>query len=720
MDAADSERLWPVFCDEALAHLAAIGEGLLKLEQVEGPERVAILGAVRREAHSLKGSASSLGLSELERKVHVVEDLLARSSEDGRLEAELVQRALEAIEDLEGAVRAAPAAPASAPSTEPAAPAGHAPSLRAGSSGRRTAPAAQSSGHGRALRIPEAVVDTLAEKVEQLAQGRAHLQHHLRDVDALVVRAREAARASEVLAEDLQATRAGRPHEGSLELVSRLRSLEHELARVAAAGLHEAARLHAPAAIATETLRGLRMQPVAALFEALRRTVREACGRLQRNAEVVLEGGDVRLDRGVLETVREALVHLLRNAIAHGIEAPAERAAAGKPPTGRVTVSFGRRGHRVAIRVTDDGRGLMIDRIVAAAIERGLLSASEGKLLGPEESARLIFRAGVSTSTEVTLSAGRGVGLDAVEAQLTQLGATVQVAWTAGKGTTFDLDVPVLASLTEVVLLRSVGELAALPLEAVERVLRLNAHQLDAADGRGSALVDGHRFPFALLSRLLGSRKGKVPTPGEEPLPVLLLRVAAARIAVGVDELLRSQSVMVQPLPRRLFSAPHVAGAAVLEGGAVVGVLNPVELAARAKPTLEELATRAKKTRLLVTDDALTTRAAMRGVLERGGYEVLTASDGEEAFGLLPDSGIALVVSDVEMPRLDGFGLTRRIREDPRFERLPVILVTSLDDDEYQERGRLAGASGYVIKREVGRGALLAMVRRLLEAAAPR
>jgi len=400
----------------------------------------------------------------------------------------------------------------------------------------------------------------------------------------------------------------------------------------------------------------------------------------------------------------------VRNAADHGMEDPEARRAAGKPAQGRILVRIEPRGSRIGVVVEDDGRGIDLAAVRASAVRKGLLTAEVAARLPDAEVARIIFQPGFSTARAITEISGRGVGLDVVHATVLRLGGAVDVSSVLGRSTRFDLELPLTLAATAAILFRVGRDLAALSADAVERVLLLGPGDVGTVAGRATVEVSQAQVPFAWLSQLLGLAPGRMAAKAQ---PALVLALGTQRAVVAVDEVLGQQEVVLGALGARAARATHLAGAAVLDDGRVVGVLNAAEVVRRIQPaTLRAQAV--ASTRLVVADDSLTTRTAMKALLELAGYQVTAAADGEEAFQIVRDQGAALVVSDVQMPRLDGLGLARRIKDDPRLRAIPVILVTSLDAPEDRAAGLAAGADGYLVKREVERGRLLDLVRQLL------
>lgn len=325
-----------------------------------------------------------------------------------------------------------------------------------------------------------------------------------------------------------------------------------------------------------------------------------------------------------------------------------------------------------------------------------------------------ILRAGVSTAEQVTAISGRGHREDIVQSTVARLRGAIDIQTSLGKGTRFTLDLPLTLAATLAVIIRSGGEVAAVPHESVERIVRLRAKDQGTVAGRASVRVDDAQVPFFVLSQVLGLGRGRLPLEGDRAQPALLVNAAGLRAAVAVEEVVGQQEVVIQPLGRRV-NAAHLAGAALLDDGRVAAVLNAAELMRLAQPTARgQGPDGAPRSRILVADDSLTTRSAMKAILEIAGYQVVPASDGEEALRLLRQTPCQLVVTDVQMPRMDGLALTRHIKGHPALSSTPVIVVTSLEGPADRMAGLEAGADGYLVKREVERGKLLDLVRQLM------
>ena len=455
----------------------------------------------------------------------------------------------------------------------------------------------------------------------------------------------------------------------------------------------------------------LRMDPFRELGEYLERLARDLSFAESKPVDFSIEGGEIELDRGVLERLKAPLAHLLRNAIDHGIEPPGERRGYGKPERGRVAIRVTLRGEVVQIEIEDDGRGLDL-----GAIRRQAGAAAAG--LSDRDLVRLIFGHGFSTAKAVTEISGRGVGLDVVKTELEAINGRVDVESEPRRGARFVLELPPTLSRSRVLFVNAGGERFALPCTSIESLLRVEAKALRILEGKPAVLVQGTPLPVVMLARILGL--GAPSLDPEARLPLVVLSVRGRRVAVGVDELIAQDDVLLKPLGRRLRRVRGVSSAIILPDGQLCLVLNPQELLAAAlelpeAPGFLQAAQQAPtRRRLLLADDSLTTRTLERNILESAGYEVMTASDGRAALELLEKHGADLVLSDVEMPEMDGLGLVSAIRASARFRATPVILLTALDAPDHRQRGLDAGADAYLVKGAFDQSRLLETIRQLL------
>jgi two-component system chemotaxis sensor kinase CheA len=701
-------QLLAIFAVETTEHVQAMNRHLLALEGgATGEAREVLVPELFREAHNLKGAARAVSLPDVEALAHELEDLFARMKA-GRLEPdrELLERCfrqLDSIEELVGAATGgaaeaepppagpADAQPAPTPVPVPAPAPTPAPAPAPAPSPVPRAPAGDDS-----VRVATAKLDALMAQVGELLVMELGAEQRLDDARSLEAELATAGQSGERL-------RAARKSLGALR--QRLQADVRTRAQVTA-------ELGAD-------VRRTRMLPVATLYQTLPRMARDLARDRGKEVSVAVDDGGTEVDRSVLEQVKDPLVHLVRNCIDHGLEPPEARAAAGKPRAGRIALKARQRGDTLLLEVADDGAGIDPARVRATAVERGLLTAEAAAELPDREALGLIFRSGLSTSPVVTDLSGRGVGLDVVREQVDRLHGSIEVTSDVGGGTTMSLSVPLSVSTMHCLLLEAAGHIFALPVTGVERITRVAAGQVQRAEGRQAVQVDGRPVVLASLAEVMGLGP---PAQDQEPdakRPVIVAAGHGRRVGFLVDRLERTQELVVKSLPAPLVRVRHLAGATILGSGRAALILSSADLIAsveRAEAASSGAAGRAlaPAPTILVAEDSITTRTLEKSILEGAGYRVRVAGDGAEAWRLLQENGCDLLLTDVEMPEMDGFELTARVRADQRLRDLPVVLVTSLDSDEDRERGVSAGADAYVVKGAFDQERLLDTLRRLL------
>ena len=475
-----------------------------------------------------------------------------------------------------------------------------------------------------------------------------------------------------------------------------------------------------------------RMVEFEGLSERLYRVVRQAAKETGKQVRLDIVGGSIEVDRGVLDRMTGAFEHLLRNCITHGIESPARRSAAGKEPVGSIVVALRQEGNEVSVEFRDDGAGLDLGRIRAKGVANGLIEAHATP--SDADLANLIFMPGFSTAESITELAGRGVGMDVVRSEVNALGGRIETASAAGQGTSFKLVLPLTTAVTQVVRLRCGDVTVAVPSTLVELVRRATPAEIEAAYASGTYTHAGHPLPFFWIGALL-----QLSARGTElqarSLPVVVVRSAQQRIVLHVDEVLGNQEVVVKNLGPQLSRLPGLAGVTLLASGAVSLIYNPVALAtfygdaarsamvgARdaevgAAPSKRPAIAALRAPLVLVVDDSLTVRRVTQRLLAREGYRVTLAKDGLDALERLAEERPAVVLSDIEMPRMDGFDLVRNMRSDPALSALPVIMITSRIAQKHRDYAVELGVNHYLGK-PYGEEELLALVSRYCTALA--
>jgi two-component system chemotaxis sensor kinase CheA len=457
----------------------------------------------------------------------------------------------------------------------------------------------------------------------------------------------------------------------------------------------------------------LRLVPAESLFTVLERTALDAARTLGKPVKFRAKGGNIRLDSHMLGAIQSALIQLIRNAVAHGIEPPDTRRRTGKPEIGEVGIGIARRGRRVVFECRDDGGGLDLDAIRRAASRRGV-SGSDVRHADASALIQLLLRGGISTSETVTEVSGRGIGLDVVREAIERLGGEVAVRTERGQGTVFELAVPSsLAALDVLVVEAGDSGSVAIPLDAVRGTVRIGARDIVPAAPGAAVLYGQQAIAFMTLSAVLeGGHR-----PMRDRSSMIVLAGADGLAAIGVDRLLGTANLAVRPLPDELRASAAIAGVALDAAGDPQLILDPDGIVAavrRGASNASDAPPPTARTRILVIDDSLTTRMLEQSILESAGYEVDVALSAEEGLRAAHRTRYALFLVDVEMPGMDGFAFVETIRSDPALHEIPAILVTSRAAPEDIERGRAVGGQGYIVKSEFDQTRLLAMIRPLV------
>ncbi len=672
---------------EARELLEGLNQGVLELEK--GKAGKELVGRLLRQAHTLKGASRVVKQGAIGDLAHAVEDALGPYRDvPGALPRERIDALLKLLDAIAGRISTLDPA-GDVPRTTPARPPGEE--------------------LAEAVRVDLGEVDALLQGlVETGAQARG-LERELSELGKAF---HSAARLSGGLArpkngagggESGGASRTGAMAEalvGSLGAVHR--SLEGRVEQISRELLQ-----------AREQANRLRLLPAGAIFAPLERSARDAAQSLGKRVEFHSSGGETRLDAHILSALREALLHVVRNAVAHGIEPETERAAAGKSPSGRVELSVERRGNRVIFTCRDDGAGVNVEAVRRAALRRGLIPASKAETLGAEEVIRLILQGGVTTAGIVDTVSGRGIGLDVVREIAVRLKGDVQVRTEPRRGTSLEIAVPVTLSSLPAILVQAGGVTAAIPLDAVPTTRRVVEGEVARTPDGDSVLHEGRGIPLVILSRLVTGDAG--PRAGRGPRSVVVVRSGAECAAMAVDRIVGTSNVVVRHLPSWVAADPVIGGAALDAEGVPQVVLDPDGLVRAARTgggrTAEEPAIRPP---VLVVDDSLTTRMLEQSILESSGYEVDVAVSGEEALSKARRRKYGLFVVDVEMPGMDGFEFITQARVDAALRDVPAILVTSRAADEDRRHGEQVGACAYIVKNEFDQGRLLEIIRGLI------
>ncbi len=793
------------FRDEAGEHLAAMRSGLLALEgEMKDDERLRLVSTVYRAAHSLKGAARAVDLADIETLCQALESLFQavqkgklamrrevfdtahgaldavdrvlaepEAARDGLVSGTVaaIRAIVEAEEDFSFRSATTGDAPAREPADRPSIP---------GTDTRDESPAAGRSGtqaetrveprsagletampsespHSRAqtIRIPVERLDRVLFQAEEMLSIKLSLSRQLSELKAfrergeetetslagmmpllerLVASAREENPADANALDEFIASLRGSRKRAALGMDRMLRSAENDsrvIGTMVDDFLDEAKRLL--------------LMPLSSISGGFSKLVRDLCRDLGKEAELRIEGDDVEIEKRILEMLKDPLVHLLRNAVDHGIEPPAARAALGKPPKGSIALSVSRLGgDRVEIILADDGSGVDPASLRKALVDSGQLEAETAGAMDGDALVDMIFRPGISTSASVTEISGRGLGMSIAQEAVESLGGTIGVESSPGSGMKVRMTVPLTKATFRGILVRISGRPFVIPTATVWLVSRAGEAEIGSVEGRRVIRLGGLPYSLVRLADILGiggqsSSTPSFPTP-DGKLRFVVIEAAGTRVAFIVDEVLDELEVLVKPLGPRLRGLRFVSGLAILGTGELVPILDGRNLALGATGTVVAnpsarqsgpaahgnmapmgggkpgpgRAERTEARSILVVEDSITSRILLKNILEAAGYLVSTAVDGLEGFAALKTGRFDLVVSDVEMPRMDGYRLTQKIRADEAVSKTPVILVTSLESRENRERGVDSGADAYLVKSGFEQGILLDTIRRLL------
>ncbi len=737
------EELRALYATEAAEHLGTLNQGLLALETARQPaERRELVESLKRAAHSLKGASRAVGFAPIESVSHRLESVFT-AVESGELAltpdaADTLYDALDTLtmllggqtfeiepllESLSGilaesggssvALQTVP--PAIVPPVAVHAPerleeseTAHDPNTTIRVATRRLDDLMADVGD---LLVATAGFEQRALDVQALRQAHGRWQREWRHVRTLYLRAVRAVTNIDRLPNPEWA--------GLLEFLNvtqrymrasgqALLTLERSLAQ-------DNLRLRRLATGLQENTRRARLVPFELRAALLQRAVRDVARQVGKEVTLAISGAAVEMDRRVLDSITDPLLHLVRNAVDHGLESPDTRESLGKPRAGTITITLAQRGGELAVTVHDDGAGIDVAAVRQQA--RRLMAPAEVDALSDADAMALILLPGLSTSAQITTISGRGVGMDVVRRNVEALQGRVEIESRPGQGAAFRLLLPVSLSTVRSMLVRVGVDTYAIPTTAIEQVLHVAPDEPFTAGGRRLLKVGARTLALGTLADVL-ERPG-----GENPHYALILAAAERRAAFLVDDTLTEQEIVVKPMAPELADGRYLAGATLLGTGEVVIILSAPDLIKSAHSAasvmshpavIQALPALPPVYRILVVDDSITTRTLEKNILEAAGYDVLTATNGLEALDTLSASPCDAVVADVEMPYLDGFGLTARIRAHDQLGRLPVILVTSLDAPESRERGLRVGADRYVVKGSFNQHELLQALQQLL------
>lgn len=670
---------------EARELVDGLSQGILELEQ--GETHPDLIAKLLRLAHTLKGAARVVKQLNIADHSHHLEEVLGELREANRnITSDEVRRLLVSVDQIEKDVQALGLVPD-----------------HTTQSPLKIAPVVVDDAF-QTVRVDVAEMDDLLRALTSTGVEHAELKRKIAEV-------RRLSDLASALSSRLQLRGRSNPQSIDTGELALCLDLEQGLVRIAQALEDGSERVEQELSDARQVADRLRLIPIQVLTASLTRAVRDAAEALKKEVSFEIQGGELRLDAQLIGPLRDAFLHVVRNAVAHGIESPSERARANKPARGFVRLSITPSGSEVVWRCSDDGRGIDVMAVRQVLMARGMLHPSES--LSREALLKRLFSGGISTSTEVTQISGRGIGLDVLRETALRLKGQVSVESELGRGTSVVLRVPISVSSVRALLVEAAGTVFAIPLGAIVEAVRLTPLAIHSSSRGETIAFDNDVITYAPLSRLV---RGDGSSRLSSASSAVIIHVAGHRVAIGVDVLLGTFDVVVRPLPQGVNADAIVSAVSLDAAGNPRLLLEPEELIKAASvPWSGPERTVPQRPPILVIDDSLTTRMLEQSILESAGYEVDLAVSAEQGLEKARARHYALFLVDVEMPGMDGFEFVTLTRADPELRKTPAILVTSRNEPDDFERGTKAGASDYIVKGEFDQNRLLATIERLLE-----
>ncbi|VEP12067.1 Chemotaxis protein histidine kinase-like protein [Hyella patelloides LEGE 07179] len=744
----EDDELRELYKVASVDHLEKIEQGLLDLEKQ--PNDSSILDSLLRETHSLKGDSRMLGVADAETLVHQIEEILNEVKKGETIfSSDLCDRLYLGVDAVNKIAREAVTGEPSGVS------AFHVIAQLMGAEEEDTEEVTDVGANGiRPNVIPEPIPETKIQpatpsvpsaEIETVRVDFPKLDSLMTQAGELLVTKLSLERRNDDLAQLLEfwenwsrdfalnkqllkqlepklteeerqnLAKCDRQERKYLEqfggLVSTLKNLV----------LEDNARLDTVANKLETGIRNLRLLPLSTIFNLFPRMVRDLGKQLGKEIEFTIEGGEISVDKRILEEIKAPLTHIIRNAIDHGIETPQERVANNKPQKAKLLLKGSQNNNRIIIEVIDDGRGLDVERIGITALKRQVCTESELLKMTPQQVQSLIFAPGFSTRNEVSEISGRGVGLDVVRENVERLKGTVEIQSTWGVGCKFQLSLNTSLSTTYVLIVEINQHFYAIPIDFVEKMILVSPEQIFQVKGTPTILWEEKPLSVAWLRDLLSLEKPRENTLSQQKIPCIILSIGSEKIGVFTDKLIEQQNVILKPQSKLLRKIPNISGATILSSGEVCMVIEPREIlqATSAGKGIDSLATISSKIttkpKVLLVEDSIPIRTQVRRILISAGYDVTVAVDGLEGFNTLQaQKNFDAVVSDVEMPNLSGLEMTARIRQYSEHDELPIILVTTLATEADKRRGAEAGANAYLTKGDFDQTLLLNTLRRLI------
>lgn len=713
------------FLLEAEEHLQTMTSGLLELENTSTPSEK-VVESVYRAAHSLKGAAHAVEMPKVASLCQSMEGVFSKLKDktlslEGR-DYDLLQRSMNCLstlisdpeqDDSEGRslAKAMDDIKNGSPKEVSFSLSGRRSTATEGDAEKKRgptfpAPTPPQENHqvstGDTVRVKSAKVDSLLLQAEEMISVNLAIDQRISETRELISFIEDCNRA--IHQEDQGALRQSfQSLETGIRRVIKSLSLDGKAARVLLDRLLRDAK-------------AVVMLPSSTIIQSFPKMVRDLSKTMGKDVDFQMVGGEVEVDKRILEGMKDPLIHLIRNALDHGIEKPDERATSNKQPQATIRLSFSYTdGGQLDITLTDDGRGIDRDKLIKKAVSSGLMSEDQAQSLGDEEVINLIFRSGFSTSALITDISGRGLGMAIVRENVEALGGSLFLSSEVGKGTSFRIKLPLSMATFRGVIVEERGRTFVIPTSQVVKVAHVHSDRVRSLEGREAIDMDGVTYPLARLGDIL--ELNRIEKDEVSPFPVVVVSSSSSSFAFAVQSVEGEQEILLKGLGPQLVKVPFVSGATVMGSGKVVPVLRVKDLIQRAserKSAFTTIKVDERPPSVLLVEDSITSRTLLKNILTASGYLVQTAVDGQEGFELFSRGSFDIVISDVEMPKMNGFDLAKSIRSDGAKGSVPIILVTSLDSQRDKERGIEAGADAYIVKSSFDQTNLLEVMKRLL------
>jgi two-component system chemotaxis sensor kinase CheA len=712
------------FKEETDERLNNLNNGLLNLE--ENPEDEGLLNEVFREAHTLKGSAKMVGLTDINRIAHHMEDLLGRVKEKQfKITPEINDLLFECLDSIKALLDAAILKKEVNIDVNLLCE-----DLKQACTGklireRKKIPRRISLVEGvpkeirgekigveETIRVEIGKLDKLLNLSGEMIINRSRLDALFSQLKGIADLVNDQMH----LVEQLKARTDGFKEDfNKLDLSQqKLKDDIANLLRRYDDGLNE---LSAFTNELEDIVIRIRMLPVSTIFDLFPRVVRDMAKEYGKEINLEIKGEKTGLDKKILEEIKDPLMHIVRNCIDHGIETPEERVLLGKPRAGKICFEARQEGANILIEISDDGRGMDPRLIKRTALKKKLITPAQAEKISDENAVYLIFTPGFSTREKITDISGRGVGMDVVKENIERLKGSIIVQPQLGKGTKFTLRMPLTLSITLALLIKSQNQIFAIPTSEIEKVVRISAEDIKLVGNKEVVRVNGVTIPFVRLDRILKLNEKEITNTQE--MFMVIIYLAGERIGFVVDEIISEQEIVIKSLGEYLKKPENIAGATIWGDGEVVLILDVFDLMKSAKkvyfepkPIVKEEVPTTRS--ILVVDDSLTTRELEKNILEAVGYNVDVAIDGVQALEKIRQKKFNLVITDITMPRMDGFELTSIIKKEEKFKDIPVIIVTSEENEEDRKKGIEVGAEAYIVKSAFDQKSLLDMIDRMM------